>query len=189
MIRGNHLKKKIFTCLDIEDNTDADYPHAKRVFEHFEKKKYREVSWFVCSKGYINVSWCIWELLKYVLKYMYNQLQKLLPRSLQKICNYKQLLKTAPDQSMLRVRLWKLMQHWLEKQRLRGSKANQHLNKNLTKIFCNWLSEKIGNVLYILSLRWYFESSEIATAAYCRSCHFHKTIFLNWLTFYKRKVK
>ena len=38
MIRENHLKKKIFTCLNIEDNTDADYPHAKRVFEHFERK-------------------------------------------------------------------------------------------------------------------------------------------------------
>ena len=36
---------------------------------------------------------------------------------LQKIWNYKQPLKTAPrttEQLMLRVRLWKLMQHWLE---------------------------------------------------------------------------
>ena len=42
MIRENHLKKKIFTCLNIEDITDADYPHAKRVFEHFERKNIGE---------------------------------------------------------------------------------------------------------------------------------------------------
>ena len=53
------------------------------------------------------IEFCIFEL-------VYNQLQKSLPRLLQKIWNYKQLLKTAPDQSMLRVRVWKLMQHWFE---------------------------------------------------------------------------
>ena len=44
----------------------------------------------------------------------YNQLKKALPRSLQKIRIYKQPLKTSPNQSMSRVKLWKLMQHWLE---------------------------------------------------------------------------
>ena len=72
-------------------------PTCKKSLWTFWNKKYWGVSWFVCSKGYINVSWCIWELLKYVLKYMnYNQLQKSLPRSLQKIWNYKQPLKTVP---------------------------------------------------------------------------------------------
>ena len=42
MIRENHLKKKIFTCLNIEDITDADYPQAKRVLEHLEIKNIGE---------------------------------------------------------------------------------------------------------------------------------------------------
>ena len=42
MIRENYQIKKIFACLNIEDITDADYPHAKRVFEHFERKNIGE---------------------------------------------------------------------------------------------------------------------------------------------------
>ena len=38
MIRENYQIKKIFACLNMEDITDADYPHAKRVYEHFEIK-------------------------------------------------------------------------------------------------------------------------------------------------------
>ena len=42
MIRENYQIKKIFACLNMEDITDADYPHAKRVFEHFERKNIGE---------------------------------------------------------------------------------------------------------------------------------------------------
>ena len=166
-------------------------PTCKKSLWTFWNKKYWGVSWFVCSKGYINVSWCIWELLKYVLKYMYNQLQKLLPRSLQKIWNYKQPLKTAPDQSMLRVRLWKLMQHWCNIDwKNKGWGATKLISiwiRVWQRYFVTDCLKKLE--MYILSLRWYFESIEIGTAAYSRSCLFHKTIFLNWLTLYKRKVK
>ena len=32
-------------------------------------KSFKRISWFVCSKRYIIVSWCIWELSKYVELY------------------------------------------------------------------------------------------------------------------------
>ena len=41
-------KEDSYNYLDIEDITGADYAYAK--------------SWFVFSKLYIIVSWCIWEL-------------------------------------------------------------------------------------------------------------------------------
>ena len=41
-------KEDFYNYLDIEDITGEDYAHAK--------------SWFVFSKLYIIVSWCIWEL-------------------------------------------------------------------------------------------------------------------------------
>ena len=42
MIRENYQIKKIFACLNMEDITDVDYPHAKRVYEHFEIKNIGE---------------------------------------------------------------------------------------------------------------------------------------------------
>ena len=50
--------------LNMEDITDAHYRYAKRVCKNFEIKKVRRISWFVCSKRYIIVSECIWELSK-----------------------------------------------------------------------------------------------------------------------------
>ena len=50
----------------MEDNTDADYTHSIRVFKILKQKKCRRISWSVCSKRYITVTWCIWELLEYV---------------------------------------------------------------------------------------------------------------------------
>ena len=41
----------------MEDITDADYPHTKRVSKYMEK--IRRISWFVSLKRYI------WEFLKY----------------------------------------------------------------------------------------------------------------------------
>ena len=46
----------------MEDTTDAEYVHTKRVCTDFEIKKIRIVSWFVCSKQCIIFSWCILEL-------------------------------------------------------------------------------------------------------------------------------
>ena len=45
-------KKKIFIVKNfyMEDTTDADYAHTKRVSKDFEVKKFRRISWFVCSK-------------------------------------------------------------------------------------------------------------------------------------------
>ena len=37
-MRQHYLKKKIFSFLDIENVTDADYKHAKRVFKDFQIK-------------------------------------------------------------------------------------------------------------------------------------------------------
>ena len=55
--------------LNMEDITDEDFVHTKRVCKDFEMKDLKDL-WFVCSEWYIIVCWCIWELLKYVLKYM-----------------------------------------------------------------------------------------------------------------------
>ena len=41
----------------MEDITDADYAHAKRIFKDFEIKALGEyISGFVCSKRYIIIS-------------------------------------------------------------------------------------------------------------------------------------
>ena len=45
--------------LNMKDITDADYAPAKG--EYFKR-----ISWLVCLKRYITVSWCICKLLKYV---------------------------------------------------------------------------------------------------------------------------
>ena len=48
------------------DLTDADYKHAEIVCKEFQIKSrwFRRISWFVCWKSYIIVSWyyCYWEL-------------------------------------------------------------------------------------------------------------------------------
>ena len=50
-------EKEDFYChLNMEDITDADYAHTKRIFKDFETKKFRRISWFVRSKQYIIVS-------------------------------------------------------------------------------------------------------------------------------------
>ena len=43
-------KEYFYSHLNMEDNTDADYAHAKRVCKDFEIKKIRRISRFVCSK-------------------------------------------------------------------------------------------------------------------------------------------
>ena len=45
----------------MEDITDADYAHAKRVCKDFETKRFRRLSWLISPKQCITVSWCIWE--------------------------------------------------------------------------------------------------------------------------------
>ena len=54
-------QEDFYSNLNMEDNTDAEYAHTKRVCKNFKIKKIRKRSWFVCSKQYFIVSWCIWE--------------------------------------------------------------------------------------------------------------------------------
>ena len=49
-------KEDFYSYLNMEDITDADYAHAKRVCKNFEIKRIRRIAWFVCSKQYIIVS-------------------------------------------------------------------------------------------------------------------------------------
>ena len=58
-------KEDFYSHLNIEHITDADYAHAKRICKDL-KKKFRVLSWFICSKKCNIVSWCIWKLSKYV---------------------------------------------------------------------------------------------------------------------------
>ena len=58
-------KDDFHSHLNMEDITDADYAHKKKSLEIL-KKRSRRTSWLVCSKGYIIVRWCIWEIPKYV---------------------------------------------------------------------------------------------------------------------------
>ena len=43
-------KEDLYSQLNMEDIIDADYAHAKIIFENFEKKKLRKILFFVCSK-------------------------------------------------------------------------------------------------------------------------------------------
>ena len=61
--------EEFYSYLNMEDITDADYTHAKRVCEDLEKT-FRRISWFVCSKQYFIVSRRILKILNYVLRYM-----------------------------------------------------------------------------------------------------------------------
>ena len=54
-------KGHIYSHLYMEDISDADYAHAKRVCKDFEIKNLWRMSWFASSKRYIIVSRCIWE--------------------------------------------------------------------------------------------------------------------------------
>ena len=46
----------------MEDVTDADHAHSRKVCKEFEVKRFSRTLWFVWSKQYIIVSQCIWEL-------------------------------------------------------------------------------------------------------------------------------
>ena len=55
-----------YSHLNMEDITDVDYTVYKKVLQRFQNKQFRRISWFLCSKWYIVVSRCIWELLRQV---------------------------------------------------------------------------------------------------------------------------
>ena len=55
-------KKDFYSHLNMENITDADYTHTKRVYKDLKIKKFSRISQFVCSKQHIIVSWCIWKL-------------------------------------------------------------------------------------------------------------------------------
>ena len=52
-------KEDFYSHLNMEDITDADYVHGKRVCKNFEIKNFSRISRFLCSKEYIIESWCI----------------------------------------------------------------------------------------------------------------------------------
>ena len=58
------LKEQSFnTCKCYNhDNNKFILLLQKRVCKYVEIKKYRWISWFACSRWYVIVSWCIWEL-------------------------------------------------------------------------------------------------------------------------------
>ena len=60
MFQKTSLPEKEDFCshLGMESIADAEYTHAKRVCKDFEKN--------VCSKQHIIISWCTWNLSKYV---------------------------------------------------------------------------------------------------------------------------
>ena len=53
-------QEDFYSHLNMEDITDVDYAHAKRVCKNFEMKSLE--TWFIWSKRYIIVSRCIWGL-------------------------------------------------------------------------------------------------------------------------------
>ena len=53
-------KQCFHSHLNMEDITDVDYRPIKIVCKNFEI--FTRISWFVCSKQYIIVSYFIWEL-------------------------------------------------------------------------------------------------------------------------------
>ena len=55
-------KEDFYSHWNIEDITDVDCAHAKLICKDFEIKNGEKISWFVCPKQYIIISWCIWKL-------------------------------------------------------------------------------------------------------------------------------
>ena len=52
----NEIEKKI------TDHNHNQIILMRKEFAKILKKKIRRISWFVCSKWYVIVRWCIWEL-------------------------------------------------------------------------------------------------------------------------------
>ena len=62
-----YLKKEDFySNLNMEDNTDADYMHRKRVCKDFRMKGLEEYHDFQVQTDTLTVNWCIWKISKYV---------------------------------------------------------------------------------------------------------------------------
>ena len=55
-------KEDFYSHLNMEDVTDADYGHTKRVCKNFEIKDLEKCHGFFLSKWYVIVSWNIWEV-------------------------------------------------------------------------------------------------------------------------------
>ena len=60
-----HEKEDFYSHLNMEDITNEDYSHARRVCKGFKIKKIEKYHDLIC-KQYIIVSRYIWELSKYV---------------------------------------------------------------------------------------------------------------------------
>ena len=57
--RSLTAEEHFYSHLNTEDIPDADFTHVKRAC--------KKLSWFVYSRWYIIVTWCIWVLRKYVI--------------------------------------------------------------------------------------------------------------------------
>ena len=99
----------------MEDITDADYPHAKRVYEHFEIKNIGEYHDLYVQRdtlmladvfeNFWNMSWNTWTTISY---------KNLCQDHYRRFETTNNPLKPPPEQSMLRVKTdATLMQHWL----------------------------------------------------------------------------
>ena len=95
----------------MEDITDADYPHAKRVYEHFEIKNIGEYHDLYVQRDTLmlaDVFENFWNMSWNTCSISYKIFAKITTEDLK----LQTTPENCPDQSMLRIRLWKLMQHW-----------------------------------------------------------------------------
>ena len=87
----------------MEDITDTDYTHGKRVSKDFKIKKIKRILWFLCSKQCITVSWCIGRHWKYGLeKYEFHSAPFLTAKRLvNSLKNYQSKIRYFNDINMM----------------------------------------------------------------------------------------
>ena len=87
----------------MEDITDTDYTHGKRVSKDFKIKKIKRILWFLCSKQCITVSWCIGRHWKYGLeKYEFHSAPFLTAKGLvNSLKNYQSKIRYFNDINMM----------------------------------------------------------------------------------------
>ena len=87
----------------MEDITDTDYTHGKRVSKDFKIKKIKRMLWFLCSKQCITVSWCIGRHWKYGLeKYEFHSAPFLTAKRLvNSLKNYQSKIRYFNDINMM----------------------------------------------------------------------------------------
>ena len=69
-----YLKRRLLQSPKHESYYCCRLHPQKKVLWIFWNNHFRKISWFIKSKGYIIVSWCIWELAKSVSSNMWTRL-------------------------------------------------------------------------------------------------------------------